>query len=96
MIEKDKVNHIADLAKLNIKDDEMPKYQQQLTDILTEIDKIIEVDIDNEIMISPTFNEDYYSEDVIETHINKNVAFKNAKRVKQDYITVPKVLEGEH
>lgn len=94
MISKEKVNHIANLAKLNINDNEMEIYQKQLTDILTEIDKILKVDIkDKQIMISPTTNENCYSEDVIETHISKSEAFKNAKRVKGDYIIVPKVIE---
>ena len=94
MIDEGKVRHIADLAKLNIEDDEMSKYQKQLTDILTEIDKILKVDIKNEdIMISPSDNRNVYSLDVIENHISKNDAFKNAKRVKGDYIIVPKVIE---
>ena len=94
MIDEEKVKHIADLAKLNIEDDEMQKYQKQLTDILTEIDKILKVDIKNEeIMISPSDNRNVYSLDVIENHISKNDAFKNAKRVKGDYIVVPKVIE---
>ena len=96
MISKEKVNHIANLAKLNINDNEMEIYQKQLTDILTEIDKILKVDIkDKQIMISPTTNENCYSEDVIETHISKSEAFKNAKRVKGDYIIVPKVIEWD-
>ena len=94
MIDEGKVRHIADLAKLNIEDDEMSKYQKQLTDILTEIDKILKVDIKNEdIMISQSDNRNVYSLDVIENHISKNDAFKNAKRVKGDYIVVPKVIE---
>ena len=94
MIDEEKVRHIADLAKLNIEDDEMSKYQKQLTDILTEIDKILKVDIKNEdIMISSSDNRNVYSLDVIENHISKNDAFKNAKRVKGDYIVVPKVIE---
>ena len=94
MIDEGKVRHIADLAKLNIEDDEMSKYQKQLTDILTEIDKILKVDIKNEdIMISSSDNRNVYSLDVIENHISKNDAFKNAKRVKGDYIVVPKVIE---
>ena len=94
MIDEGKVRHIADLAKLNIEDDEMSKYQKQLTDILTEIDKILKVDIKNEdIMISPSDNRNVYSLDVIENHVSKNDAFKNAKRVKGDYIVVPKVIE---
>ena len=96
MIEKEQVKHIADLAKLSIKDEEMEKYQKQLTDILTEIDKIIEVEIDNkDIMISPTENKNVYSDDVIETHISKSDALLNAKHKRSDYITVPRVLEGE-
>ncbi len=94
MIDEEKVKHIADLAKLNVEADEMQKYQKQLTDILTEIDKILKVDIKNEeIMISPSDNRNVYSLDVIENHISKNDGFKNAKRVKGDYIVVPKVIE---
>lgn len=96
MINEEQVKHIADLAKLNIKDEEMEKYKKQLTDILTEIEKIVEVDIDNEeIMISPTDNKNCYTEDIIEQHISKEDAFLNAKKVRADYITVPKVIEGE-
>ena len=94
MISEEKVRHIADLAKLNVTSEEMSKYQQQLTDILTEIDKILKVDITNdEIMISQSNNRNCYSDDVIESHISKSDALKNAKRVKGDYIVVPKVIE---
>lgn len=93
MIKEDKVKHIADLAKLNIKDEEMAKYQIQLTAILSEIDKILKVDIKEEIMISPSTNQNVFDEDKIEQHLPKEDMFKNAKRVKGDYIIVPKVIE---
>lgn len=96
MINEEQVKHIAELAKLNVKEEEMGKYQKQLSDILTEIEKIIEVNIDtNEIMISPTDNKNCYSEDIIEQHISRDDAFLNAKRTRGNYITVPKVIEGE-
>ena len=94
MISEEQVNHIADLAKLKVEENEMKKYQQQLTDILTEIDIILNVEIQTtEIMISPSFNQNVYSEDNPENHISKEEAIKNAKRVKGDYIIVPKVIE---
>lgn len=94
MINKEKVEHIAKLARLSIDEQEIPKYEQQLGDILTEIEKIVSVPIDNEdIMISPTKNENCYSEDIIGTHINKEEALKNTKHRKGDYIAVPKVIE---
>lgn len=96
MISEEQVKHIANLAKLNVKDNEMEKYQKQLNDILTEIDKIVDVEIkEEEIMISPSDNRNNYSEDIIEQHISKEDAFLNAKRTKGDYIAVPKVIEGE-
>lgn len=94
MISKEKVDHIAKLARLNVKEEEYSKYQSQLNDILTEIDKIMEVNVtSDEIMISPTTNTNCYSEDVIENHISKEDLLKNAKSVKGDYVTVPKVIE---
>lgn len=91
-----KIKHIANLAKLNISEQELEKYQKQLSDIMTEINKIVEVKIDeDDIMISPTDNKDCYDEDIVETHISKEEAFKNTKNQKGDYIVVPKVLEGE-
>jgi len=94
MINKEKVEHIAKLARLSIDEQEIPKYEQQLGDILTEIEKIVSVPIGNEeIMISPTKNENCYREDIIGTHINKEEALKNTKHRKGDYIAVPKVIE---
>lgn len=96
MIEKEKIEHIADLAKLYIKEEEYLKYQQQCTDILSEIEKIVNVETStDEIMISPCTEINKLKEDVIENHISKEEAFKNSKRVKGDYITVPKVVGGE-
>ena len=94
MISKEKVDHIATLARLNIKEEEYSKYQVQLNDILTEIDKIIDVEIkEDSIMISPSYNHNCFSSDEIENHISRQEALKNAKRVTGDYITVPKVVE---
>ena len=89
MINEEQVKHIAKLAKLNIKEDELEKYKKQLSDIMSEIDKIIGVDITNEqIMISPTDNKDNYSDDVVENHISKEEAFKNAKRTDGTNVTI--------
>ena len=94
MIDKDKVNHIAFLGRLQISEEEMPKYQKQLSDILTEIEKIVTVDIeDNDIMISSTDNKNRYDDDIIGTHISKDLVLGNANNVKGDYIVVPKVIE---
>lgn len=96
MVTNEMIDHLADLSKLYINEKDYEKYVKQCSDILTEINKInlVEVKTD-EIMISPSDNVNCFSEDIIESHISKDLAFKNAKRVKGDYITVPKVLGDE-
>ena len=94
MINKNDVEHIASLARIKIDENEINKYQSQLTDILTEIDKIISVEIpETDIMISPSINKNRMSEDIIGSHISRETMFKNAKNVKGDYIYVTKVIE---
>ena len=93
-LEKEKVLHVAKLAKLEVKDEEIEKYSTQLGDILSEIEKIVSVDIpDNlDIMISPTDQEDVYSE-TPSNHLSKEDLFKNVPNSDEDYVIVPKVIE---
>ncbi len=94
MIQIEEVNHIANLAKLKINKEEVNKYQHQLTDILKEIEKIIDLKIpDSDIMISPINFTNRYEDDVIGVHISKDLAFRNTSHVQGDYIIVPKVIE---
>jgi len=94
MIDESLVLHIANLAKLEIDEKEKVKYQQQLSDIMQDIEKIVSVDIPNhDIMISPTVNHDCLDEDKIGYHLSKDYIFRNAKAVLGDYIAVEKVIE---
>jgi aspartyl/glutamyl-tRNA(Asn/Gln) amidotransferase C subunit len=69
-------------------------YPKQLYDILSEIDKILGVDIDamGPILISPTDNKDCYSEDRVENMLSKEEVLKNAKHTAGDFISVPRVI----
>lgn len=94
MLNENQVKHVADLARLQINDDEIELYGKQLHDILTEIDKIINVDVlnESEILISPTTNKNCYKQDKIGHMNTKEEIFKNVKNVSGDYIVVPKVI----
>ncbi|MDD3392562.1 MAG: Asp-tRNA(Asn)/Glu-tRNA(Gln) amidotransferase subunit GatC [Bacilli bacterium] len=91
---QEKVLHVAKLAKLEVKEEEIEKYSVQLYDILSEIEKIVKVDIAPElnILISPTFNHDCYR-DIDKMPLSKEEVFKNAGSHDDDYIIVPKVIE---
>lgn len=50
-ISKDEIKHIADLARLELSSDELRKYGDQLSQILSYINQLQEVDVNN---IEPT------------------------------------------
>ncbi len=91
---KEEVKHVADLARLNINEDEFEKYSVQLNDILTEIDKILSVEINEneEILISTTDASNKLNKDEVGEMLSREDIFKNVKNKSGDYIIVPKVL----
>ena len=88
------MDHVANLARLAISPEEKEKYGVQLASILTEIDKINKVNIDEngEILIAPTNNQNKFCEDEVGEMLTKDEIFKNAKHVVDGYVVVPKVL----
>lgn len=51
---KDEVLHVANLAKLELNEEEVDKFSYQLKAIMDEIDRINDVDVDtSDILISP-------------------------------------------
>ena len=92
-LSKKEVLHVANLARLNIEENEIARYQSQLSSIMSEIDKITEVELENEeVMVSPIFHENRFKEDTPGAMLTKEEVFKNVKNVKEEYVVVPKVL----
>lgn len=89
--DKELVDHVAYLARIKVTD--YPKYEKQLSDILTEIDKINKVDIDCDIMITSCNNKNAFFDDKIGYHLTKEETLKNSKNKDGNYIVVPKVIE---
>lgn len=94
MLTKSEVDHVALLARLHVDDSEYELYERQLYDILSEIKKIEDVDVDGEteIMISPCTNINAYSNDNIGPMLSKEEIFKNVKHSNGDFIVVPRVV----
>lgn len=94
MLTREEVDHVADLARLHVDESEYPKYQKQLYDILSEVNKIESVDVEGEteIMISPSTNTNCYSSDIVGPMLSKEEVFKNVKHSNGDFIVVPRVI----
>ena len=86
---------VADLANLTLTEAEKKNFACQLQDILSDIDKIVAIDIkeEQEILIAPTENYDIYHNDEVEGGLEMKDILKNANKTSGDYITVPKVLD---
>lgn len=94
MLTKEEVDHVADLARLYVAEEEYALYQKQLYDILEEINKIESVDVGDEknIMISPCTNTNCYSQDQVGPMLSHDEIFKNVKHSMGDFIVVPRVI----
>lgn len=91
ILDENKVKHVADLARLNLNDEEILIYQKQLGAILEDISKIENVDVDSfDMMISPCSDINKYGTEG--EMLSREEIFKNVKHERDSYILVPKVI----
>ena len=94
-LSKEEVEHIANLARLDLSEEEKIKYQKELSDILSYIDKLQEVDtsdVDGVAQVGDIFN--IYREDEAQDWdaTEKQAALGLAPEFKNDQYKVKKVL----
>ena len=87
---KEEVLHVANLARINVSDEEIEKYKVGLKQILDEVNRINEVNVDEDILISPTENKNIYREDEgIDTEVD---ILKNAPKTSGNYIEIKRFV----
>lgn len=87
---KEEVLHVANLARINVSDEEIEKYKVGLKQILNELERINEVNVSDDILISPTSNKNVYREDV---GIDENIdVLKNAPKTSGNYIEIKRFV----
>ncbi len=85
----DEVLHVANLAKLKLKDDEIESYAYKLKSVMNSIEKINDVEVtSNDLMISPTTVECLLFEDCQNEVLPKSEVLKNAPKRQDSYISV--------
>lgn len=95
MITEENVLKVASLAQLEINETEIKKYTKELSDILTEIEKILSAKIeDEEILIAPTKEKQIndFESTITEESISKEEIMHNAKKHDRSYIIVKRVV----
>ncbi len=91
-ITKEEVLHIAKLAEIDFKEDELDTITQQLDKILSHVAKISEVDTSD---INPTSHtleiKNVFRKDIIKESLKKEDALKNAPQQLENGFLVPKI-----
>ena len=88
MLTKEEVMHVAHLARIEITEEELHKYQKDLKILFDEIDKIKDLnDFDEERMFSPCENS--YDLNRRSVSIDKDNLLLNVPKKKGNFIEVP-------
>lgn len=93
---EEEVLHVAKLARLEIQEEEMKKFQVELKQLLNNVEKIKEVD-DNDapILISPTTEAAREVEDVSDQMVTFEEIKANIPDVKGNFIESPVMVHEE-
>ena len=90
---KEEVLHVANLARIEIDEDEVEVYQKKLKELLNQVEKIEEInDHDSSYLISPWTNNAEYREDIEDVMLAPKEVLKNVPRKSGNYIEVPVVI----
>ncbi len=93
-VSKEDVKHIAELAKLKIKDSELDEYVNHLNKILEYVDKLNELDTDKvEPLAYPVEGNNVFREDIVKQSVSTEEALKNSPQRDDKFFKVPKVIE---
>ncbi|MCI8346477.1 MAG: Asp-tRNA(Asn)/Glu-tRNA(Gln) amidotransferase subunit GatC [Bacilli bacterium] len=94
---KEEVLHVANLARIEISEKEIEKYQLELKQLLNDVEKINEVEgYDNDILIACWSGPTNLRKDETGEMLNPNEVIKSAPRHSGNYIEVPVVIsDGE-
>jgi len=93
---REEVLHVAQLAKIKVTEEKIKKYQVELKQLLTDVEKINDVEgYDDDILIANWSSETILREDTQGEMLNPKTVVENAPRHSGNYIEVPVVISEE-
>lgn len=89
------VGYVAELARLELTDEEKSVFQRQLEDIVKYVEKISSVDVEG---VEPTMHGraivNAFREDTVRPSMDREDALANAPRRTENEFYLPKIVEG--
>lgn len=94
-IDEKQILYVAELARLDLSDEDKKEFSRQLSDIIDYVEKINELDTGS---ISPTDHivelNNVFREDAVRPSIDRSEIEKMAPRFEEGHVIVPKIIEG--
>ena len=95
-LDKDTTKKVAKLANLNLTEEQTEEFSKQLSETLSYIDKLEELDTSKvEPTSSVTGLSNIYSPDVVESSLTQDQALQNSRSDEQGYFKVKAIFENE-
>ncbi len=85
------IKHVAKLARIKISDDELPKYQEEMNDIIRMVEAMPE--IDDELLVDESGVMDLREDKLSDSKLSRDEILKNAPKVVAGCVVVPKTVE---
>ncbi len=93
MIVKDDIKKIAELAMIEIKDDDIDKFSMQFNEILDYMKEMDTLDLSNqEAAFHITEMKNVFREDTVHNSLDNDTATLNAPEESEGFFKVPKVI----
>lgn len=93
-VSKKDVEYVAELARLEFKEEEKENFVSDLNKILNYMEKLNELDTDDvDIVVNPYYIENKYREDKVEKSMELKEVIDNAPESLEEYVIVPKVID---
>jgi aspartyl-tRNA(Asn)/glutamyl-tRNA(Gln) amidotransferase subunit C len=93
-IDRKTVEHVAKLARLQLTDEELARYEKQLAAILDYIAKLEKLDLSGaEPLVHPAESANVFRDDLPRPSLPRSEALRNAPEKTDDFFIVPKVVE---
>ena len=93
-VTRKEVEHIAELARLELNDSELEEYTVQLNQILEYVEKLNELNTENIQPLShPVEAANVFRDDILKPSIDREEALKNAPSKNDEFFKVPKVID---
>jgi len=94
IINESTIYKVADLARIEIKETEVPGLIDEMSKILTFMEQLNELDTENvEPLVYMNEVQNVWREDVARTDVSVEEALKNAALHNERYFMVPKIIE---